>query len=65
MLCGRHSDPLVSVLESDRAVWVRVPAGALRCVLMLGQNTLLSKCLSSSRCINGCRRIVGTNRQNI
>ena len=35
----------------DRAVRVRALAGTLCCVL--GQDTLLSQCLSPPRCING------------
>ena len=39
----------------DRAVRVEALAGAAHCVL--GQDTILSLCLSSPRCINGYRRI--------
>ena len=42
---------MVSVLDSDREVQVQALAGSLCCVL--GQNTLLSQCLSPSRSING------------
>ena len=38
----------------DRAVQVRVPPGTLHCVL--GQDTLLSNCLSPPKCTNGYRR---------
>ena len=38
---------MVSALDSDRAVHVPALAGALRCVL--GQDTLLSECLSPPR----------------
>ena len=36
--------------------------GTLCCVL--GQDTLLSQCLSLPRCINGYRQIVGENLSN-
>ena len=39
----------------ERALRVRALAGTLCCVL--GQDTLLSRCLSPPRCINGYRRI--------
>ena len=52
---GRHGGLMVSALDSDQAVRVQAVAGALRCVL--GQDTLLSLCLSPPRCINGYRRI--------
>jgi len=41
-------------LPPDRAVRVRALAGTLCCVL--GQDTLLSQCLSPPRCIYGYRR---------
>ena len=41
----------------DREVWVRVLAGSLCCVL--GQDTLLSQCLSPPRSINGYQRNAG------
>ena len=37
-----------------RAVWVRALAGDMCCVL--GQDTLLSRCLFPPRCINGYQR---------
>ena len=46
----------------DRAVRVRALAGTLGCVL--GQDSLLSQCLSPSRSINEYRRIVGENLTN-
>ena len=42
---------------SERVVRVRARQGTLCCVL--GQDTLLSRCLSPHRSINGYRRIVG------
>ena len=48
-------------LTPERAVRVRVLAGTLRCVL--GQDTLLSQCLSPPRCKNGYRHIVGETWQ--
>ena len=38
----------------DRGVWVGALAGTLSCVLR--QDTLLSRCLSPPRCINGHQR---------
>ena len=50
MFCGRRSCLMVTALYSGLAVRVRTPAGALHFVL--GQDTLLSQCLSSLMCIN-------------
>ena len=46
---------MVSALDSGSAVRVRALTGVVRCVL--GQDTLLSQCLSPPRCMNGYRRI--------
>ena len=47
---------MVSALASEsNGPGSRPRAGALRCVL--GQDTLLSQCLSPPRCINGYRQI--------
>ena len=43
----------------DRVVRVRAWPGTLCCVL--GQDTLLSQCLSPPRCINGYRHNAGGN----
>ena len=51
---------MVSALDSGASSPVSSPgraAGPLCCVL--GQDTLLSQCLSPPRCINGYRQIVG------
>ena len=55
---------MVSELDRtpDQEVSVRAPAGSLCCVL--GQDTLLSQCLSPSRSINEYRRTVRETRQN-
>ena len=46
---GRHGGLMVSALDSRFEPWLET----LCCVL--GQDTLLSRCLSSPRCINGYR----------
>ena len=46
---------MVSVLDSGSSSPGSSPGRGLRCVL--GQDTLLSPCLSPPRCINGYRRI--------
>ena len=43
----------------DRVVWFGAWPGTLRCVL--GQDTLLSRCLSPPRCIIGYQRNAGGN----
>ena len=52
---------MVSALDSGSSgpVWVRGLARTLCCVL--GQETLLSRCLSPPRCINGYRHNAGGN----
>ena len=51
---------MVRVLDSDQVVWARVLAGDL-VLSVLGQDTLLSRCLSPPRCINGYRQNAGGN----
>ena len=54
---------MVSALDSEASGPGFGPwPGTLCCVL--GQNTLLSRCLSPLRCINGYRQIVGENLTN-
>ena len=47
---------MVSVLTLDQKVWVRSLAGSLCGVL--GQDSLLSLCLSLPTSMTGCRQIV-------
>ena len=49
---------MVSALESGARGLGSSP-GRGHCVVSVGQDTLLSQCLSPPRCINGYRRIVG------
>ena len=48
---------MVSALDSERAVRVRALVWDSVCVL--GQDTLLSQCLSLPKCINGYLLFVG------
>ena len=48
---------MVSVLDSGVSSGFEPWLGTLCCVL--GQDTLLSQCLSPCRCINGYQQIVG------
>ena len=54
--CGTRSGLMVSALDLHREVLVRALAGSLCCVL--GQDTLLSQCLSPPRSINGYQQTV-------
>lgn len=56
--CGRHSGLLVVALDSGSSGLCSSP-GQGNCVLFL-DDTLLSQCLSSLRCINGNQRIVSS-----
>ena len=54
---GRRGGLMVSVLDS-RASGLGSGPGQGHCVLVInGQDTLLSRCCSPTRCINGYRRI--------
>ena len=59
VISGRRGGLVVCMLDSrsDREVWVWALAGSLCCVL--GQDTLLSKCLSPPRSINGFQQTAG------
>ena len=61
-MCGRRSGLVVSELDSGLRGPGSALTGSLCCVL--GQNTLLSQCLSPPRSINWYQQTVRETRQN-
>ena len=61
--CGRRGGLMVSALVHGSNSSGSSP-GRGHCVVFLGQDTLLSQCLSPPRSINGYRRFVGENLKN-